>query len=117
MSSNVTKGSEVQDLVPGSSYKRGDVIGQKYEVYDVLGSTGLGVAYLVFSHEAREVYVLKTFREEYLADAKARQRFRDEASAWVAVGRHPYLVHAHFVINVGGQLFVGMEHVAPTTAD
>jgi tetratricopeptide (TPR) repeat protein len=104
---------EIHEAASGPSYKRGDVIGQKYEVYGVLGSGGIGAAYLVYSHEAREVYVLKTFRDGYLADAKAKERFRKEASAWVGVGRHPHLVRAYHVINIAGRLFVGLEHVAP----
>jgi serine/threonine protein kinase len=112
-SSGAPKNPEAQKPAAGPSYKRGDVIGQKYEVYGVLGPGGIGAAYLVYSHEAREVYVLKTFRDEYLTDANARERFRKEASAWVEVGRHPYLVRAHQLIGVAGRLFVGLEHVAP----
>ena len=44
---------EIHEAASGPSYKRGDVIGQKYEVYGVLGSGGIGAAYLVYSHEAR----------------------------------------------------------------
>ncbi len=49
-------------------YKKGDFIGQKYEVYDVLGMGGFGIVYLVYSHETESAYALKTFREEYIED-------------------------------------------------
>jgi len=60
-------------------YKKGDFIGQIYEVYDVLGVGGFGVVYLVYSHETKSVYALKTFRDEYLEDPQTRERFRKEA--------------------------------------
>ncbi|MBN2465720.1 protein kinase, partial [candidate division WOR-3 bacterium] len=113
ISSSAPTNPDAQNPAPGPACKRGDVLGGKYEVYDVLGAGGIGAAYLVYSHEAREVYVLKTFRDEYLADEQARQRFRKEASAWIALGRHPYVVRAYHIINIAGRLFVGLEHVAP----
>ncbi|MCX6844492.1 MAG: serine/threonine-protein kinase [candidate division WOR-3 bacterium] len=103
----------LRDSVPGAAYKKGDVIDQKYEVYGVLGSGGFGIVYLVYSRESKGVYALKTFRDEYLADAQARERFHTEASVWVDLGRHPYLVRAHIVEEIAGRLFIAMEHIAP----
>lgn len=59
------------------------------------------------------VHAMKTFRDEYLADAQARERFRREASVWVDLERHPYLVRAYFVEEVAGRLFIAMEYIAP----
>ncbi|MCX6841550.1 MAG: serine/threonine-protein kinase [candidate division WOR-3 bacterium] len=103
----------LKDSVPGAAYKKGDVIGQKYEVYGVLGTGGCGIVYLVYSHETKGVYALKTFRDEYLADAGTRERFRKEASVWVDLERHPYLVRAYLVDDIAGRLFIGLEHIAP----
>ena len=36
-------------------FKKGDFIGQKYEVYDVLGEGGFGIVYLVYSHETESL--------------------------------------------------------------
>ncbi|MDP2937289.1 MAG: serine/threonine-protein kinase [Dehalococcoidia bacterium] len=99
--------------VTGAPYKKGDFIGQRYEVHGVLGIGGFGVVYLVYSHQTAEVYALKTFRDEYLADALARERFRREAQVWVDLERHPYLVPAYFVDEVAGRLYIGMEYIAP----
>src|SRR4030042_4518120 len=57
-------------------FKKGDFIGQKYEVFDVLGEGGFGIFYLVYSHETKSAYALKTFRDEY---SHTRDRFRKEA--------------------------------------
>jgi len=104
------------DHQPGVPYKKGDFIGQKYEVYGVLGVGGFGIVYLVYSIDSQgtgAVYALKTFRDEYLADQKERKRFHQEASVWVELGRHPYLVRANFVLEVTGRLYIGMEYIAP----
>ncbi|MEW6419515.1 MAG: tetratricopeptide repeat protein [Nitrospirota bacterium] len=94
------------------SYKKGDIIGDKYEVFDILGEGGFGIVYLVYSHELKSVYALKTFRDEYLEDLKTRERFRKEAQVWIDLERHPYLVRAYFVDEISGRLFIAMEHIA-----
>ena len=83
-----------QDIRPGAYYKKGDIIGQKYEVYGILGKGGFGVVYLVYSREYHTVYALKTFRDEFFLDKETRQRFRKEAQTWMNLERHPYLVRA-----------------------
>jgi eukaryotic-like serine/threonine-protein kinase len=101
------------DLQAGASYQPGDVIGQKYGVYGVLGKGGCGVVYLVYSHETGGVFALKTFLDKYLADPDIRKRFQKEANVWVELGQHPNLVHAGFVDEVSGRLYIAMEYIAP----
>ena len=93
-------------------FKKGDFIGQKYEVFDVLGEGGFGIVYLVYSHKTKSAYALKTFRDEYLEDIKTRERFRKEAQVWIDLDRHPYLVRAYFVDEISGRLYIAMEHIA-----
>jgi serine/threonine protein kinase len=102
-----------QNLKSGSTYKKGDFIGQRYEVYGVLGKGGFGVVYLVYSHAEQKVYALKTFRDEYLANQEIRTRFRKEASVWIELGSHPYLVRAYLVDEASGRIFIAMEYIAP----
>src|SRR3989338_5045682 len=94
-------------------YKKGDFIGKKYEVYDVLGMGGFGIVYLVYSHETESVYALKTFREEYLWNKEMQERFKKEANIWIDLERHPYLIRAKFVDEISGRLFIGIEYIAP----
>jgi len=94
-------------------YKKGDFIGKKYEVYDVLGVGGFGIVYLVYSHEMESVYALKTFSDEYLEDIRTRERFKKEAQVWIDLERHPYLVRAYFVDKISDRLFIAMEYIAP----
>ncbi len=104
---------ERQLLEMETAYKKGDFIGQKYEVYGVLGIGGFGVVYLVYSHETKSVYALKTFLDDYLEEAETRERFRREAQVWVDLERHPYLVRAYFVDEIAARLYVAMEYIAP----
>jgi serine/threonine protein kinase len=94
------------------SHKQRDFIGKDFEVYDVLGVGGFGVVYLVYSHETKSVYALKTFRDEYLEDAQTRDRFRKEAKVWIDLDRHPYIVRAYLVGEISGRLFIGLEYIA-----
>jgi tetratricopeptide (TPR) repeat protein len=91
----------------------GEFIGQKYEVYRVLGKGGFGVVYQVYSHETDTVYALKTFRDEYVQDEQTRTLFRKEAQTLVDMGSHPYLVRDYFVEEISGRLYIAMEYVAP----
>jgi tetratricopeptide (TPR) repeat protein len=102
-----------EKLALGHYHKVGDFIGQKYEVYDVLGKGGFGVVYLVYSHETDSVYALKTFRDEYFQDAQARELFKKEARVWIELEHHPYLVRAYFVDEIADRLYIAMEHIAP----
>ncbi|MCX6841549.1 MAG: tetratricopeptide repeat protein [candidate division WOR-3 bacterium] len=113
LSPSVPRIPGLKDSVPGATYKKGDVIGQKYEVYGVLGAGGCGIVYLVYDHQTESVYALKTFLDKYLADSQARGRFRKEASVWVDLERHPYLVRAYLVDEIAGRLFIAVEHIAP----
>jgi len=94
-------------------YQPGDVIGQEYEVQKILGSGGFGVVYLVYCRQTADLYALKTFHDEFLANAKVRELFRKEANVLVELGYHPYLVRTYFVDEFSGRLFIAMEYIPP----
>lgn len=94
-------------------YKKGDVIGGKHEIHGTLGKGGFGVVYLAYSRETKQVCALKTFRDELLADAGAREAFKKEALLWVNLEAHPFILAARWVEEVSGRLFVQMDYVAP----
>jgi len=98
---------------PEAAYEKGDVIGGKYEVHSMLGRGGFGEVYLAYSRETHEVYALKTFRQEFLADAEVKVGFKREALLWENLGRHPFILAARFVEELSGRLLVGMDYIAP----
>lgn len=100
--------------VSGFLHKIGDVIGQKYEVYDVLGVGGFGIVYLAYDFaDTKCVFALKTLRDEYLKDPATREQFRKEAGVWVGLGCHPYLVSAFYVDKVSWRLYIVMDYIPP----
>ena len=106
-------GSTIASFPKDHVYKPGDMIGQNYEVHSVLGYGGCGIVYLVYSHETRQVYALKTFLDKYMEDPQVRERFRKEAYVWIQLERHPYLVRAHLVDEISGRLYIAMDYIAP----
>src|ERR1039458_7018861 len=97
----------------GELYKKGDVIGGKYEIHGTLGKGGFGVVYLAYDRQAEEVFALKTFRDELLANAVAREAFKKEALLWVNLEAHPFILAEQWVLEVSGRLFVQMDYMAP----
>jgi tetratricopeptide (TPR) repeat protein len=93
--------------------KEGDILGQKYQIMRVLGKGGFGIVYLVYNREAEALFALKTFHDELLEDADKRKRFHKEATVWINIGSHPYVVRAHFVDEISGRLYIGLEYIAP----
>jgi len=98
---------------PEAAYKKGDVIGGKYEVHSLLGRGGFGEVYLVYSRELREAVALKTFRQEFLADAEVKENFKREALLWVNLEEHPFILTARLVVEFSGRIFVAMDYIAP----
>lgn len=112
---------------------KGEVIGGKYEIRGVLGRGGFGVVYLALNQQTGELQALKTFRDELVADAAAREAFKKEALLWVALGEHPFILSARWVEEIANRvveekgrgtttfavrtgksrLFVAMDYVAP----
>src|ERR1035438_1958297 len=96
-------------------YKKGDVIDGKYEIRDTLGKGGYGIVYLVYDHESEELVAFKTFRDELLANPKARSAFKKESLLWVNLEEHPHILAARWVFETSGRLFVIMDYIAPDT--
>lgn len=94
-------------------FQTGHVIAGRYQVYGVLGSGGFGRVYLVQSLQSGGVYALKTFRDRFLHDIQTRDRFRQEATTWIGLDRHPNIVRANSVDELDGRLYIALEFVAP----
>ena len=96
--------------------KVGHRIGGQYEVYRVLGGegkSGMGVVYICYDHEAREICALKTFQNKYLDSRSVKDSFKREALAWMQLDWHPYIVRAIGVKELDYRLFIVLEYVAP----
>lgn len=101
------------DQHTNTTYKPGDIIGQKYEIRSLLGSGGFGDVYLVYHREFDRLHAMKTPHKELLADDMTRKLFQKEANTLVELEPHPYLVRTYYVEEFSGLLFITMEYVAP----
>jgi len=109
----IATGSQKQQPEPDLRFRKGDILDGMFEVCGFLGQGGFGLVLLAYDHEKHQVCALKTFRDESLADAGAREIFRREASNWVDLGVHPFVLTARSVFKFSNRLFVKMDFVQP----
>jgi tetratricopeptide (TPR) repeat protein len=89
----------------------GDLIEGRYEVADVrLG--GMGVVYLCYDHDYREAVAIKSFQRRFLENEKAVMRFEHEAYTWIKLEKHPHIVQAKLVRNIGNRPHIILEHIS-----
>ncbi len=105
--------SEFENFAVPAPYKIGDMIGEKYEILEILGKGGFGIVYLVDAKDLGGIYAMKTFRDEFFEDTIARERFKREAKLWIDMGRHPNIVYAYFIDEIEKRQYVLMEYIAP----
>lgn len=101
----------LEERILAPVYRQGDKIAGRHVILKKLGEGAFGTVYLVRTNE--RLFALKTVRPELLKDSRTRQAFRKEIEAWVQLEDHPFILPAEFVEEIGSQLFVHMEYVAP----
>ena len=92
-------------------YRKGDKIGDRYQVHKAL-SGGMGEVYLCLDLQLIAPLALKTFQPRYLASPKARSYFEREAATWVALEKHPNVVRCFYMDTVDNTPFLFLEWVA-----
>ena len=100
---------------PSRTPSAGDRLGGRYLVLKVFEG-GLGIVCVVSDlspspdrGDAR--FVLKFAKADL--PPEQQEAFRHEASAWVAMGRHPSIVPAFWVDEVGSRLCIAAEYIEP----
>ena len=66
---HITPSSEPAATPKGQDYQVKDRIAGRYEIYRILGGegqSGMGVVYVCYDHEDRNVLALKTFQKKFL---------------------------------------------------
>lgn len=103
----------------GARYKIGDTIHTagagsvlgNFKVYGIKAG-GYGFAYIVLDEKTLTPYCLKTFRDQYDDDSQRVEQFNREAEAWIRLGKHPNLIYAHSVLEIGGRPYILFEYAA-----
>ncbi|HLG15923.1 MAG TPA: serine/threonine-protein kinase [Blastocatellia bacterium] len=95
-----------------TDWQIGDRIQNRWEIHKILRG-GMGIVYIAYDHEWKDVFALKTFQEEVFARNPAiAQRFKQEARAWLALDLHQNVTEARYVENIRGKPFLFLEYVA-----
>ena len=108
---NVT--SQPHPLLIPARFKKGDRIGQYYEVYDILGAGGNGIVYLVYSNLQKKFFALKTYLDKFFLDESVKEKFKREIEVWIKLEAHPNLIQAFVAEEIFGQLYIQMEYIRP----
>ena len=108
------RGGPVDDLQKREeTYKKGDVIGDKFEVNNIIGRGGYGIVYKAYNREHNYVCAVKTFHNKFLSYRAKREAFKKEALLWVNLDEHAFILTARWVREFSGRLFVFMDYIAP----
>lgn len=90
-----------------------EVIGNRYEVFRMLGQGGIGIVYLVHDRQRKEEVALKVLRPEFAKHELALQRFMREVKAVRQID-HEGIVKVYDTGKLGDVLFYTMEYVEGT---
>jgi serine/threonine protein kinase len=124
----------LQNYAPGRAKVEGkigvgDFIGEDFDIYQVIEG-GMGTVYVCYNNKDGNMYALKAIKEtlsfrkdgkENEEDANLMEMFNQEALAWVALGKHPYIVRAYTVQRFSAELcyrsklYIIMEYITPDT--
>ena len=88
-----SKPTPAESTPPVALYNIGDIVANRYEVWEILGSGGLGTVYKVQDRGTRRSYVLKRILLE-LVNPEIIRRFQKEAARWIRI-RHAQLVEVY----------------------
>ncbi len=91
-------------------FKVGDIIGGRYSVLDIHRGS-MGVIYATYDRVEKLPRALKTLQQRFAHIKEMQQMFIEEASVWVRIEKHPFIVRAYLVDIFEGQPFVITEYI------
>lgn len=90
----------------------GDKIQSRWEIYKILRG-GMGIVYIVYDHEFREAFAVKTFQDEVFShNHQIADRFTQEALAWIELDIHQNITQARFIEKIEGKPYLFLEYVS-----
>ena len=90
------------------------ILGERYEIQEIIGVGGMAVVYKAFDLVDKRVVAIKILKDEYLANEEFRRRFKNESKA-IAVLAHPNIVKVYDVSFGDDLQYIVMEHVEGIT--
>lgn len=92
----------------------GQMLDDRYEILEVIGSGGMSVVYKALCHRLHRYVAIKILRDEMAADAELKSRFQTEAQA-VAMLSHPNIVSVYDVSHTDDVEYIVMELIDGVT--
>src|SRR6266404_1975476 len=93
------------------SWKVGDRIEDRWEIYQIVKG-GMGIVYIVYDHEHRAPYAVKTFFDDEDDNSDRIADFTEEALTWINLDVHENVTRAEFVETILGKPFLFLEFVS-----
>ncbi len=93
-------------------WRIGDKIKNRWEICKIL-TGGMGVVYIVYDHEFKRPYAVKTFKDEIFAqDPSIASMFRQESLTWINIDPHQNVTEAELVEVIGNKPYLFLEYVS-----
>ncbi|MDA8082229.1 MAG: tetratricopeptide repeat protein [Nitrospiraceae bacterium] len=102
------------------SLRVGDTIAGRYQIHEVFGGEGrsaMGIVCKCYDLEHDRILALKTLQQRFLDSRRSVDSFKKEALAWIHLEKHPHIVRAYWVRELGGKMFIGCEFITPDEQD
>ncbi len=96
------------------NWQIGDRIGGLYEIREILGGegkSGMGVVFICYYPWHQKLYALKTYQNRFAISEKLTSSFYKEAMLWMGIENHPNIIHAHWVHQFDGRIYIVMEYI------
>lgn len=93
-----------------SSFRKGQVVANRYTILDLVGKGGMGCIYRVTDNTLKEQVALKTLLPQYLRDKMVVERFFNEARIARQLS-HPNIVRVHDIGMADQMLYISMEYL------
>ena len=92
----------------------GQMLDDRYEILEIIGSGGMSVVYKAMCHKLHRYVAVKILRDEMAEDAELKNRFQAEAHA-VAMLSQPNIVSVYDVGHSGDTEYIVMELIEGVT--
>ncbi len=102
-----------QTVQTRTELKRGDMLGDKYEITKVLKG-GMGVVYIAYDSSTSTHYAIKTFQEQFLWNTSIKNMFIREADTWIKLDVHENIVQAMFIKLYEERPYLFLEYIRGT---
>ena len=96
---------QIKDFIPDPQTHK-----DRWQVYDIKQG-GMGWVYIVYDHEWRESFAVKTYKDEWLQTEKAKEQFKKEALGWINLDRHENITQARMVQEINNRIYLFLEYV------